>query len=122
MQDPTTKDWWVSVEKKEIGYFPASLFSNMAYVDEVAWMGITSTPLGTPSPSMGCGELPMGISNHGSFFKNPEFVNDFGQNQPLEKDEGHIYTSQFVCFGAEYIEDRDVGLLIEFGGPAGCNA
>ena len=119
MQDPTTKDWWVSVENKEIGYFPASLFSNMTYVDEVAWMGITSTPVGTPSPAMGCGELPMGISNHGSFFKNPGYVNDFGQNQPLEKDEGRIYTSKFVCFGAEY--DEDVGLSIEFGGPAGCN-
>jgi len=57
----------------------------MTYVDQVAWFGKTTNPTYTPSPSMGFGTLPNGVLGHACYFKDLVFVNNFRQQQKLQK-------------------------------------
>ncbi|XP_024641025.1 uncharacterized protein [Medicago truncatula] len=45
-------NWWLHVVDKDIGYFPAALFS------KVGWGGFTVTPTNALSPPMGSGHFP----------------------------------------------------------------
>ncbi|XP_045802254.1 uncharacterized protein LOC123895815 [Trifolium pratense] len=118
--DPTTKDWHISINGKEIGYYPASLFSNMTYVDQVMWGGKTINPRNTPSPPMGYGILPDGVLGHACYFKNLAFVNEFQKSQALTKDMGATVSTNRECYGASY-HNGEIGLTLQFGGPGGGN-
>jgi hypothetical protein len=120
LQDPRTKDWHIYINEKEIGYYPASLFSNMTYVDQVGWGGKTTNPRNTPSPPMGYGILPDGAFGHACYFKNLAFVNEFQKSQALTKDMGATEISNRECYGAAYY-DQEIGLTFQFGGPGGGN-
>ncbi|KEH17517.1 carboxyl-terminal peptidase [Medicago truncatula] len=68
IQDPNSKNWWINIDEKPIGYYPASLFSSMRSANQVAWFGKTTNDLDTPSPPMGSGALPNGVLGHACFF------------------------------------------------------
>lgn len=51
-------NWWLHVVDKDIGYFPAALFSNLPTADKVGWGGFTVTPTNALSPPMGSGHFP----------------------------------------------------------------
>lgn len=116
-QNPKTKDWLIVIGKV-IGYYPASLFSNMTSANQVGWIGKTTNDLNTPSPPMGSGALPNGVLGHAGYFKYPTF-----NLKGLETGMGQIQSSNYGCYNASYYNDSQGLLYIQFGGPGGgkCN-
>ncbi|WJX58371.1 hypothetical protein P8452_43834 [Trifolium repens] len=45
-----TKSWYIYIDNKEIGYYPASLFNNMTSANQVMWIGETINSTQIPSP------------------------------------------------------------------------
>ncbi|GAU14131.1 hypothetical protein TSUD_169560 [Trifolium subterraneum] len=70
VQDSKTKNWWLINHNENIGYFPASLFSNLTSAGQVGWGGKTTTSPGSPSPPMGSGHLPDDLFNHACYFRH----------------------------------------------------
>ncbi|XP_024640737.2 uncharacterized protein [Medicago truncatula] len=120
-QDPTTKNWWLSNENEHIGYYPASLFSNLPYADQVGWGGRTTTSVGAPNPPMGSGLFPDNIFTHACYFKNVTYRNKFGQSFGPPDVLTKAFFDEPHCYSAEYYGDEDklVGYSLQFGGPGG---
>ncbi|KAL2317372.1 hypothetical protein Fmac_031248 [Flemingia macrophylla] len=119
--DKRTKNWWVSIQNENIGYFPATLFSNMSSGDYVGWGGETITPPGTPSPQMGSGYLPDRVFVHACYFRNVAI-----QSEPrISYGPPDSYVATFKdkpdCFDALYYGNlkHEVGYSLQFGGPGG---
>lgn len=124
-QDTKTNNWWVSSEDDHIGYFPASLFSNMAVGDQVGWGGITSASVGALSPPMGSGHFPDKYFNHACYFRNVAFQNASRKNYGPEPVMTDSFSDKPRCYGAQYYGDQktDLGFCLLFGGPGGnCDA
>jgi hypothetical protein len=119
VQDPKTKNWYIYIGNKKIGYYPASLFSNLKSANLVMWTGKTITPTHIPCPPMGSGVQPNGVLGHACYFKNLAFFNDSLKYQRLEKDMGQIQSSNRECYGAAYYDVDKIGSTIQFGGPGG---
>ncbi|XP_027368488.1 uncharacterized protein LOC113874464 [Abrus precatorius] len=120
-QDLMTKNWWVNMENRSIGYFPGALFSNLAMADTVGWGGRTSTSAGTPSPPMGSGVFPDDNFVHAAYFRHVAFRNKLGQLYGPDLQQTRSFTDKPECFGVKYYGDqgRDVGYSLQFGGPGG---
>ncbi|GAU44504.1 hypothetical protein TSUD_122740 [Trifolium subterraneum] len=119
--DPNTTNWLVSINQTNIGYFPASLFNNMSYVDQVAWMRITANTMGTASPPMGSGVrlYPRDI-NILAYFKNLAFIVPARRKQLIGRGFGYIVTSNSQCYNAQYYGgNKTFPLTVQFGGPGG---
>ncbi|CAL5189962.1 unnamed protein product [Lathyrus oleraceus] len=120
-QDLETKNWWLNLQDEMLGYFPASLFSDLNYAGEVGWGGRTSTSLSSPSPPMGSGVFPDNVYNHASYFTHVSF-----QINSTERLEPETYTVKTFndkpdCFFAEYygLLDEEFRYSLQFGGPGG---
>ncbi|KAL2317273.1 hypothetical protein Fmac_031149 [Flemingia macrophylla] len=117
-QDIKTKNWWISIQHQNIGYFPATLFSNMTSADFVGWGGATITPPGTPSPQMGSGYFPDGELDHASYFKQVAFQNESRQSYIPPDYCGVNFNDKPDCFKAAYHSDESQEITsLEFGGP-----
>lgn len=121
LQDLETKNWWLNLQDEMLGYFPASLFSDLNYVREVGWGGRTSTSLSSPSPPMGSGVFPDNVYNHASYFTHVSF-----QINSTERLEPETYTVKTFndkpdCFFVEYygLLDEEFKYSLQFGGPGG---
>ncbi|XP_058746323.1 protein neprosin-like [Vicia villosa] len=121
LQDSSTKNWWIYINEKKIGYYPSSLFSNMTLANQIVWIGKTTNPTNTPSPPMGYGVKPNGVFGHACHFKKLAFVNNSRMQQSVTKDMGEVRSSNNQCYDARYYEDGTNGLTLEFGGPGGNN-
>ncbi|XP_045828813.1 uncharacterized protein LOC123920576 [Trifolium pratense] len=119
VQDPASKNWWLSVAFKTIGYFPAHLFSNLKEADEVGWGGLTVTPSGTDSPAMGTGGLPNGDFGYACYFRNVAY-------QTVSRKFIGPVTSLAAtlndcpnCYNVRYYGDKggQFGYSLQFGGP-----
>ncbi|KAK7321485.1 hypothetical protein VNO77_32184 [Canavalia gladiata] len=120
-QDSVTKNWWLIIENKTIGYFPAQLFSNMSSAERVGWGGFTRARPGTVSPPMGSGLFPDGQFVHASYFRNISFQNVSRlENIPSRYTKYSLITNP-GCFGLQDYgyKSRKFGYTIEFGGPGG---
>ena len=106
---------------KNVGYFPAALFSNMTEAQRVGWGGKTTTPVGAPSPPMGSGYFPDDNFVHASYFRDVAFRNISGKDYGPEKFLIDRFTDNPNCFGVEYYgyQGTDVGYSLQFGGPGG---
>ncbi|XP_045831258.1 uncharacterized protein LOC123922605 [Trifolium pratense] len=124
IQDPDTKNWWLINKNQNIGYFPASLFSNLTSAGQVGWGGKTTTSPGSPSPPMGSGYFPDNVFNHACYFRHVTFQNDSRQDFGPEDYLVDTFSDKPNCYSAEYYgnERSDVGYCLQFGGPGGrCN-
>ncbi|XP_029128537.1 uncharacterized protein LOC109810158 [Cajanus cajan] len=122
-QDPGTKNWWLELDGKYVGYFPAKLFSNLASADGVGWGGRTRTPPGTPSPPMGSGHFPDSYDNrdHACYFRFVSFRDALGDEGPDRK-QVKLFTDNSNCYDVEYygyVPHLHVGHFLQFGGPGG---
>lgn len=103
-----------------LGYFPASLFPNMAQAHQVGWGGRTSNTQGGPSPQMGSGYFPDKVFTHSSYFKDVAFqVESKGSVFPYIQDLDAV-SDRPDCFYARYYGLlEEVGYSLQFGGPGG---
>ncbi|KAL5102575.1 hypothetical protein RYX36_006902, partial [Vicia faba] len=120
-QNSSTKDWWIYINEKKIGYYHVSLFSNMTSANQIVWIGKTANPRNTASPPMGYGVKPNGVFGHACHFKKLAFVNNSRMQQSLTKDMGEVKSTNGQCYDAQYYEDDTNGLTLQFGGPGGNN-
>ncbi|CAI8587485.1 unnamed protein product [Vicia faba] len=114
-------NWWLNVLNKDVGYFPAALFSSFNGADQVGFGGYTVTPAGTDSPTMGSGHKPDGDFTHASYFRFLKFLNKIQKHyDPLPFMVG-IDNDAPNCYGVTNYEDRkrSNGYSIQFGGPGG---
>jgi len=121
-QDPVTKNWWISIDKKSIGYFPAKLFLNMSSTDQVGWGGRTRTPPGTHSPEMGYGHFPHdNILSHACYFKETWIQDNERKSHGAKPYETFSFTDNPSCYDVRYYGDDGYpeGYLLMFGGPGG---
>ncbi|XP_050918389.1 uncharacterized protein LOC127135778 [Lathyrus oleraceus] len=115
-------NWWLKVVDKDIGYFPAALFSRLSTrADEVGWGGYTVTPAGTTSPAMGSGYKPDNDATHASYFKFVKYLLIIGTEVdplPLMVD---TYNDAPNCYGVTNYQKtkKDFGYSLQFGGPGG---
>jgi len=121
-QDHVTKNWWISIENKFIGYFPAKLFSNMSSVDQVGWGGRTRTHPGTQSPQMGSGHFPHDDNpRHACYFKLVSIQDNERKTHGAKVYETHSFTDNPMCYDVRYYGDQGpyFGYVLQFGGPGG---
>ncbi|KOM47049.1 hypothetical protein LR48_Vigan07g075300, partial [Vigna angularis] len=118
-QDPQSKNWWLNIDGRDIGYYPGEIFWNMASGDRVGWGGRTKTPAGLPSPQMGSGNLPDGNFQHAAYFKGMAFTDDERDIEPNKHDtETSIDNSD--CFDLDfYYDNHGFGDSLQYGGPGG---
>lgn len=113
------------MQYRSVGYFPASLFSNMTSADHVGWGGRTSTPRQTPSPPMGSGYLPDFNSVHACYFRNISYQDETGPNKaPITYlMETSLTDANGSCSDIQYYgySGLESGYMIQFGGPGGAN-
>lgn len=121
IQDPVTKHWWLNMDDKNIGYFPAVLFSNLATANQVGWGGMTTTPIGSSSPQMGSGLFPDDNFIHACYFREVTYRNASILDNAPEKYMINTFADRPSCFRVEYYGDqgRQVGHSLQFGGPGG---
>ncbi|KAG4954248.1 hypothetical protein JHK87_039842 [Glycine soja] len=120
-QDPVTKNWWINMANQIIGYFPATLFSNMTSADQVGWGGRTRTPPNTPSPPMGSRHFPDHTFTHACYFRFMSFQNEVIRNYGIGPRGAQTFSDRSDCFGVQYFGyfSEDIGYSVQFGGPGG---
>ncbi|KAK7372343.1 hypothetical protein VNO80_05721 [Phaseolus coccineus] len=120
-KDPVTKNWWLGLQKRNIGYFPAALFSNMSSANIVGWGGRTKTSVGTPSPQMGSGYFPDGNSVHACYFRSALIQDASRKSYAPKPYQVRAFTDRPTCFGVTSYGDQGgfMGYVMQFGGPGG---
>ncbi|CAI8589841.1 unnamed protein product [Vicia faba] len=120
-QDEKSKNWWITINGKPVGYYPQALFSNLKEAVQVGWGGGTIA-IGVPSPQMGSGSFPDENFEHACYFKNIGYKN--GTNSQYYGPEHYAaetYHDAPECFGVEYYDKQKspFGYSLQFGGPGG---
>ncbi|XP_052734058.1 uncharacterized protein LOC128196614 [Vigna angularis] len=121
-QDPVTKNWWISIDNKPIGYFPAKLFSNMSSANEVGWGGRTRTHPGTQSPQMGSGHFPHDDNpTHACYYKQISIQDNERKTHGVKVYEANSFTDKPNCYDVRYYgyKGPHFGDILMFGGPGG---
>ncbi|XP_047155012.1 uncharacterized protein LOC124826270 [Vigna umbellata] len=115
-QDTKSKNWWIIINNKFIGYFPAKLFSNMSTADHVGWGGRTKTRPSTDSPQMGSGHLP---NNTASYFRQMWFKDPSAVARGPKSNQVYPLVDKPTCYGIKNYGDKrgHNGYYFEFGGP-----
>ncbi|KAF8400301.1 hypothetical protein HHK36_013598 [Tetracentron sinense] len=124
-QDLSTRNWWLSFSENNvhIGYWPKSLFTNLATsASYVKWGAEVYTPSGEASPPMGSGRLPSQGANKACFFRGLQVIYDTNLADPRE----HLLTRRKFdnpdCYSADKVKKFKVlDYYFFFGGPGGTN-
>ncbi|KAK7250486.1 hypothetical protein RIF29_32956 [Crotalaria pallida] len=119
--DPNTKNWWLIINDKHIGYYPATLFSNMSEADIVGWGGRVSGIVGGTSPQMGSGYFPDGDFSHSAFMRRISYYVSAGSLQEPQENLLKISVDNSNCYNLTYFGflDNDYRHTFQFGGPGG---
>ncbi|XP_017428571.2 uncharacterized protein LOC108336611 [Vigna angularis] len=120
-QDPETKNWWLTLGNKSIGYFPAALFSDLGSASIVGWGGRAGGKVGSPSPPMGSGHFPDGKSVHACYFKAVEIQDSSRDIYGPKSSQVVTFNDNNKCYGVIYYGDQGnhLGCVLQFGGPGG---
>ncbi|XP_019434821.1 PREDICTED: uncharacterized protein LOC109341374 [Lupinus angustifolius] len=118
--DPKTKNWWVRLQNKSLGYYPEILFSNLAFANLGGWTGMTSTPPGIPSPPMGSGHFPDKSLLRSCYIRQMYFRDNAFFNRVPEDMDAKPFTDS-SCYDVKYNgwDAKVKGYLMLFGGPGG---
>ncbi|CAN0878090.1 hypothetical protein LINGRAHAP2_LOCUS12282 [Linum grandiflorum] len=120
-KDYFTGNWWLSVEGKAIGYWPAILFNNLKPSAKVVeWGGkvINTEPKGFHTTTqMGSGHFPREGYGKAAWFRNLEFADKFGNYW----DVGDLITGSATrsnCYDVQIKKwAKNVGTSFLYGGP-----
>ncbi|QCE01192.1 hypothetical protein DEO72_LG7g2486 [Vigna unguiculata] len=120
-RDPHTKNWWLTVGGKNIGYYPAKLFSNLDSASIVGWGGRTRANVGDTSPEMGSGHFPDGKSSHACYFRSATIEDDSGDIYGPKSNQIVSYSDATNCYDVHFFghQGGDAGIVLQFGGPGG---
>lgn len=121
MQDPNSKNWWLIVQDKNVGYFPAELFSNMSVADLVGWGGRVYGVVRGTSPQMGSGHFPDGDLTHACTIRKISYNNVPGSLVEPKEDLLNIYVDSPHCYDLKNLGflDECNRYTFQFGGPGG---
>ncbi|KOM53004.1 hypothetical protein LR48_Vigan09g166300 [Vigna angularis] len=116
--DTKSKNWWIIINNKFIGYFPAKLFSNMSTADHVGWGGRTKTRPSTDSPQMGSGHLP---NDTACYFRQMWFKDPSAVARGPKSNQVYPLVDKPTCYDIKNYGDKGGhnGYYFEFGGPGG---
>ncbi|KAE9590129.1 putative neprosin [Lupinus albus] len=119
--DPETKNWWVGLQNRKLGYYPEILFSNLAFANLGGWNGMTSTPIGNPSPPMGSGHFPANNLLHSCFFRQMHFQDSYRKDYGPNMEDTQVYVDNPRCYDISYAgwNDHIQGYSMLFGGSGG---
>ncbi|KAE9617176.1 putative neprosin [Lupinus albus] len=119
--DPETKNWWVGIQNKKLGYYPEILFSNLAFANLGGWTGMTSTNVGNTSPPMGSGHLPDNNLLRSCYIRQMHFLDSSRRFNGTDFDEIEIYEDIPRCYRVSYAgwNDEIQGYSMLFGGSGG---
>lgn len=121
-QDPNTKNWWLRAQDMDVGYFPATLFSNkLDQASKGGWTGQTQIFGDGPSPPMGSGQFA-GANILTSCYISNLYIKDSQRNDRApHADEVHVYFDKPLCYDANYVDNLrdDLQRVVLFGGPGG---
>ncbi|KAF7076724.1 hypothetical protein CFC21_081337 [Triticum aestivum] len=120
IQDPVSKNWWLTYEHVAIGYWPSALFEFLRNKSDAAfWGGIVEGPTASSnSPRMGSGHFASEGYGGAAFVKNTQIANnkkgyfdtpDKYQVRPESSDKSKYTVERF-----EY--SKYVGMRIFYGG------
>jgi len=121
-QDPKTKNWWLRAQDMDVGYFPATLFSNkLDHASKGGWTGQTKIFGDGPSPPMGSGHFADASLLTSCYFSNLYLKDSQRNNRAPHGDEVHVYFDKPLCYDANYVDNlRDkLQRVVLFGGPGG---
>ncbi|CAL0303636.1 unnamed protein product [Lupinus luteus] len=102
IQDPKTKNWWVILQNKTLGYYRGILFSKLAFANVGGWTGMTSTPRGIPSPPMGSGHFSSNNLKRACYFIQMRFQLDTRINVGPIKHQYALPSTDSSCYGVDY--------------------
>ncbi|KAL6600365.1 hypothetical protein ACP70R_045165 [Stipagrostis hirtigluma subsp. patula] len=117
-KDPKGGNWWLQVGSYVLGYWPSSIFSNLAdSASDVMWGGEVETQpnTGQTSTQMGSGHFPMEGFGKASYIKNIEVVDS---SNKLKSPSGvYLRIEKPKCYNARNGTNSDWGTYIFYGGP-----
>ncbi|KAK1393699.1 Neprosin 2 [Heracleum sosnowskyi] len=120
-KDPNGGDWWLKYgnDNEVIGYWPASLFTNLADgADMIQWGGevvnLASDGQHTTT-EMGSGHFSGEGFSKASFFKNIQVVD--GSNQLKDPKDVNTYSEQSSCYDIQTGKSKKGGVFFYYGGP-----
>ncbi|XP_026377878.1 uncharacterized protein LOC113272220 [Papaver somniferum] len=119
-------NWWLSIDREMIGYWPNELFTHLAHdASLVRYGGIAGAVSGIPSASVGNGNLPsisFSIKQSG-WMNEMKVYNESGL--PVFFDFYKVYKKQDTtadCYNLNYIfSNYNKFNAIKYGGPGGSN-
>ncbi|XP_056864293.1 uncharacterized protein LOC108851049 [Raphanus sativus] len=120
-KDRKTGNWWLSLGSNHslVGYWPAELFSNLIYADQVQWGGevVDSHTSGRQTMTdMGSGHFPDEGFGKVGYFRNLEIVDSNNILQPVQHVEVKATNPEFYSI-ANMSRDDDWGTCLFYGGP-----
>lgn len=120
MQDQKHGNWWLSMGSNHtlVGYWPAELFSSLAYGDNVQWGGeiVDSHSFRRHTATqMGSGRFADEGFGKSSYFRNMEIVVTNNTFEPVQ--EVVLLAPDYEFYNIKKIFRDDWGTYIFYGGP-----
>uniref|UniRef100_A0A1D1YRY8 Protein TAX4 n=1 Tax=Anthurium amnicola TaxID=1678845 RepID=A0A1D1YRY8_9ARAE len=123
-------DWWLHYGEgtevtTAVGYWPRSLFGNLANkANFIEWGGTVIYPKGTLGPAMGSGHFSGEGANRAASFKNLQFMDESNDFKVVDSRFGaSAYSSSKGCYDVTVVPETsaDDGFQFYYGGPPGCS-
>ncbi|KAJ1276955.1 hypothetical protein BS78_05G256400 [Paspalum vaginatum] len=117
-KDPGTGNWWLRLGSSYLGYWPSSIFTNLANrASSVEWGGEVYAPpsAGITTTQMGSGHFPAEGYRKASYIKDIQVVDS---NNYLKTPSGvGLIASLPNCYSVEKGASSSWGTYIFYGGP-----
>lgn len=99
-----------------VGYYPRSLFTNLAESAKYITFGAVASSYSTlPTPPMGNGDLPNGVSGRAASFTDLSLVDQDGRSNPIKGDlPSHADNDK--CYSITPVAQGECF----YGGPGAC--
>ncbi|EOA26182.1 hypothetical protein CARUB_v10019620mg, partial [Capsella rubella] len=120
-KDQKSGNWWLSLGSNHslVGYWPAAIFANLAYAENVEWGGeiVNSQTFGRHTATrMGSGHFPDEGFGKVSYIRNLEIF-DNNRFQPVQDVEVKLTDTDPRFYNIKDMFRDDWGTYIFFGGP-----
>ncbi|KAL8092065.1 hypothetical protein AgCh_034374 [Apium graveolens] len=117
--DPNDGNWWMRYNNENIGYWPASLFTNLDDgATYIVWGGeVVNVASGGQhtTTQMGSGNFPGEEYKKASYFRNIQVVD--GSNQLRDAKDVKTLTEQSSCYDIQTGKNGQWGTYFYYGGP-----